>query len=73
MANVVRHSDRHAVHPVDGAAFETREPGHRPYVVDSTSPARLGANLVVATYDSNFNTVPAGTGGVVHLWQPQRD
>jgi len=37
------------------------------YVVDSTVPARLGANLVVATYDpTTYTSEPAGTaGGIV--------
>jgi hypothetical protein len=35
------------------------------YVVNSTSPDRLEANLVVATYDSNYDTVPAGTAGAI--------
>ena len=37
------------------------------YVVDSTVPARLGANLVVATYDpTTYISEPAGTaGGIV--------
>ena len=36
------------------------------YVVNSTISERLGANLVVATYDSNYNSIPAGTtGGIV--------
>jgi hypothetical protein len=36
------------------------------YVVNSTLTGRLGANLVVATYDSNYNSVtPGTTGGIV--------
>jgi hypothetical protein len=37
------------------------------YVVDSTVPARLGANLVVSTYDpTTYTSEPAGTaGGIV--------
>lgn len=35
------------------------------YVVNSTSSARLGANLVVATYDGNYNSVPASTANAI--------
>ncbi len=36
------------------------------YVVNSTIAERLGANLVVATYDSSYNSIPGGTaGGIV--------
>ncbi len=33
------------------------------YLVNSTSSERFGASLVVATYDSNYNSVTAGTAG----------